>query len=98
MSHLGWRWTAWLTMILAGLFGTIGFFLIPETYAPTLLQRRAKKLRILTKNWALHSKSEEEEINLKAIVESYLLRPFKMITMEPILILVTVYMSVVSIP
>ncbi|KIW02092.1 hypothetical protein, variant 2 [Verruconis gallopava] len=94
-SPLGWRWTAWLIMIMASMFGFLGFFTIPETYAPVLLQRRARKLRYQTKNWALHAKSEEEPVDLKVIAEKYLLRPFKMIVMEPILILVTIYMSVI---
>jgi multidrug resistance protein len=96
MSHLGWRWTAWLTLIMASLFGSIGFIVIPETYAPVLLQRRAEKLRYETKNWALHAKSEEQPVDLRVIADTYLLRPFRMLLMEPILVLVTIYMSIVS--
>jgi MFS family permease len=95
MSYLGWRWTQWITLILAALFGTIGFFVIPESYAPVLLARRAKKLRYETKNWALHAKAEEEPVGIKVIVDKYLLRPFKMMFLEPILVLVTIYMSVI---
>jgi hypothetical protein len=95
MSHLGWRWTAWLTLIMASFFGLIGFIIIPESYAPVLLQRRAKKLRYETKNWALHAKADEQPVDLKLIVEKYLLRPFKMLVLEPILVLITLYMSLV---
>ena len=35
-SRLGWRWTAWITMIMATFFGTIAFICTPETYAPVL--------------------------------------------------------------
>lgn len=80
---------------MASLFATIGFFIIPETYSPVLLQRRAKRLRYGTKNWALHAKADESPVDLKVIAEKYLERPFKMIIMEPILILVTLYMSVI---
>ena len=95
MSHLGWRWTAWLTMIMAALFGIIGFFVIDETFAPVLLQRRAKKLKYQTKNWALHAEADEKEVNLKEIADKYLLKPFKMLALEPILVLVTLYMSLI---
>jgi MFS transporter, DHA1 family, multidrug resistance protein len=95
MSHLGWRWTQWITMIMAALAGTIGFFVIPETFAPVILQRKAKKLRYQTRNWALHAEADEKEVNLKEIVEKYLERPFKMLAMEPILVLVTLYMSLI---
>ena len=94
-ANLGWRWTQWFTMIIAGFFGTIGFFVIPETYAPVLLTRRAKKRRFETKNWALHAEAEESPMDLRIIAEKYLLRPFKMAVLEPILILVTIYMSVI---
>ncbi|PPJ52006.1 hypothetical protein CBER1_09643 [Cercospora berteroae] len=95
MSYLGWRWTQWITMIMAALFGTIGFFVIPETFAPVLLQRKAKKLKYKTKNWALHAPADEKEVNLKEIADKYLLKPFKMLVLEPILILVTLYMSLI---
>lgn len=95
MSYLGWRWTQWITLIMAALFGSIGFFVIPESYAPVLLAQRAKKLRYETKNWALHAKSEEQPVGLKVIVDKYLLRPFKMMFLEPILVVVTLYMSVI---
>jgi DHA1 family multidrug resistance protein-like MFS transporter len=95
MSYLTWRWTGYMTAILGFGFGTLGFLIIPETYAPVLLQRRAKKLRYKTRNWALHSKSEEEQVDFKRIVRVYLLRPFAMLILEPILLLVTIYMSLI---
>ncbi|KAF2257723.1 MFS general substrate transporter [Lojkania enalia] len=31
-SHLGWRWTSWITLIMAGFLGSIGYLIIPETF------------------------------------------------------------------
>ncbi|KAB2571733.1 putative transporter [Lasiodiplodia theobromae] len=95
MSHLGWRWTEYITAIMGFFFGTIGLFVVPETYAPVLLQRRAKNLRYETGNWAIHSKHDELRVDLKSIGRKYILRPFAMIFLEPILLLVTLYMAVV---
>jgi len=92
-SYLGWRWTAWITLIMAGLFGTIGLLVIPETSAQRILQYRAKRLRFETGNWALHAKADENPINLHTVVHIYLMRPWKMIVQEPILALMTAYMS-----
>ena len=92
-SHLGWRWTAWITMIMAGLFGGICFVILPETYAPVLLQRKAKKIRITTKNQAVRAKFEESPVDFKNIVTRILGRPFIMLALEPILLLVTLYTS-----
>lgn len=71
MSYLGWRWTAYLTAIMAFAFGLLGFLIIPETFAPTLLQARAKNIRQKTKNWAVHSKLDEHEVDLKEIANTY---------------------------
>jgi DHA1 family multidrug resistance protein-like MFS transporter len=92
-SYLGWRWTAWLTLIMASFFGIIGFFLIPETSAPRILQIRAAKIRHETKNWALHSRADETRITLSSIFHIYLARPWIMIVREPILALITAYLS-----
>lgn len=95
MSHLGWRWTQWITLIMAALFGTIGLFVIPETYAPVILQRKAKKLRYETKNWAIRAPADEKKVDFQEIIEKYILRPFKMLALEPILVLITIYMSLI---
>ena len=92
-SYLGWRWTAWLTLIMAAFFGIIGLLLIPETSAARILQIRAAKLRHETKNWALHSKADETRITLRSVFHVYLARPWVMIVQEPILALITAYLS-----
>lgn len=92
-SYLGWRWTAWITLIMAALFGGIGLFVIPETSAAKILQTRAKKLRYKTQNWALHAKADENPLDAQRILHVYLARPWIMIVKEPILALVTAYMS-----
>lgn len=47
-SYLGWRWTAWITMIMGALFWLIAVACVSESYAPVLLSRRAKKIRFET--------------------------------------------------
>lgn len=93
MSYLGWRWTAWITLIMTALFGIIGLFVIPETSAQAILTTKAKRLRFQTKKWALHSKMEENPLNAHRLVTVYLVRPFVMLVQEPILSLLTAYMS-----
>ena len=43
-EYLGWRWTNYLVMILAGV-GWLAMSSIKETYAPVILQRKAAKMR-----------------------------------------------------
>lgn len=91
ISYLGWRWTEYITAIWAFATAGIGLLVIPETFEPTLLVQRAKRLRHKTKNWALHAKTEEKVVNYQDIAARYLLRPFQMLAQEPILLLVTLY-------
>jgi len=92
-SSLGWRWTAWISMIMGIGFGSAGFVVLPETYVPALLKKKAQRLRFETKNWALHSKLEETPVNIKDFFVRYLSRPFVMLCLEPILLLMTLYIS-----
>lgn len=92
-SSLGWRWTAWVSMIMGIAFGAIGFVVLPETYVPILLKRKARQLRFKSKKWALHSKLEETPVDTKDFVIRYLSRPFIMLCLEPILLLMTLYIS-----
>lgn len=75
-------------------FGAVGFLIVPETYAPVLLQRRAKKIRYETRNWAIHSRHDESQVDLRYIMQKFIARPFAMLFLEPILLLVTLYVSV----
>lgn len=94
-SELGWRWTAWLTLIPGAVLWAVLLFLIPETYGPVILKKRARELRFETGNWALHSPIEEHRLEFKDIAHRYILRPMAMLCREPILALVTIYMSLI---
>lgn len=94
-SSLGWRWTAWVTLILASAFGLAALAFVPETYGPLILQRRAARLRQETGNFAYHSALDENPPTLNDILFKYFLRPCQMLAKEPILLLVTLYISLV---
>ncbi|KAL3473986.1 major facilitator superfamily domain-containing protein [Aspergillus californicus] len=94
-SYLGWRWTAWITLIASGSFGLIAWFIVPETYHPVLLQRRAARLRRETGNDALYAFLDNHKPTLSDIIRKYLFRPIQMLFLEPILILITLYLALV---
>lgn len=95
MSYSGWRWTAWITMIMAGPVGILCLVIVPETSTPVLLQKRAKRICHETRNWAMHAKADEKEVNFKELRNTYLLRPLQMLALEPILLLITTYLGFV---
>ncbi|KAL3429586.1 major facilitator superfamily domain-containing protein [Aspergillus tetrazonus] len=92
-SSLGWRWTAWLSLILGIVFIAMGYFILPETYVPVLLKRKAVQLRLKTGNTALHSALEAKPVSAADFVVRYLSRPFVMLCLEPILFSMTLYIS-----
>jgi DHA1 family multidrug resistance protein-like MFS transporter len=92
-SYLGWRWTSWFTLIMAGLSGIIGWFVVGETSGSRILQLRAAKLRNESGNNAYYSEADQTKLTAKNVVNVYLLRPFIMLGQEPILALITAYMS-----
>jgi len=92
-SSLGWRWTSWITLIMAVVFGAIGWFIIPETSAARILQIRARKIRKDTGDKEYHAKADRQKLTFETIMTVYLVRPFKMLVQEPILALMTAYMS-----
>ena len=92
-TSLGWRWTAWLSLILGVVFSAIGYVVLPETYVPVLLKRRARDLRFKTRHWAYHAPIETKPVYLRDFVVRYLSRPFVMLCLEPILLMMTLYIS-----
>ncbi|KUJ19385.1 putative MFS multidrug transporter [Mollisia scopiformis] len=95
MSYIGWRWNAYITLIISLFLCVTGFFIIPETFGPVILQAKAHKIRLETRNWAIHSAFDAQEINMKSIIQVYLTRPYIMLTREPVLLLLTIYMSLI---
>lgn len=80
---------------MAAFLGSIGVFIVPETSANRILQVRAQKIRFETKNLAVHAKADETPLDLHSVIHTYLFRPFIMLVREPILLLITLYLSYV---
>lgn len=83
-SYLGWRWTAWITLIMSAFFGLLGLVTVPETYAPVLLKRKAERMRHDTRNWALHATIDESPVHMQALFDKYFSKPWIMLFQEPI--------------
>lgn len=92
-SRLGWRWTLYIPALLSFVNGTVSLFLLRETYAPCILVTKAVALRRRTENWGIHAKQERLEVDPKELVEKYFTRPLRMLVTEPIILLVSLYMS-----
>lgn len=54
----GWRWTIWVVAWLGVFVVVMLFFLLPETSAPNILYRRAKRARVTTGDTRYRSQPE----------------------------------------
>jgi DHA1 family multidrug resistance protein-like MFS transporter len=70
-------------------------FLLEETYPPVILVNKATELRRRTRNWGIHAKQEEIEVDLRELLEKNLSRPLRLLYTEPIILAVSVYMAFV---
>lgn len=93
LSYLGWRWTAYLVGIMGGAALIANLFFLQESYPPVVLVSKAAELRRRTKNWGIHAKQEEVEVDLRELVTKNFSRPLRLLFTEPVVFLVSFYMS-----
>jgi len=84
----------WVNMAFAGVI-MIVVGLIPETYAPVILKRRAAKLRKETGNMNIITEQEKVKLTLHDIIRTSLIRPITMILTEPVLDLMCMYIVLI---
>ncbi|KAL5947047.1 hypothetical protein ACKVV1_000120 [Pyricularia oryzae] len=87
--YVGWRWTSWVTLIGVAVFGTAAFLATPETSGPVILRRRAASMGLSDE------KTGQARPTASVFVQKYLTKPPKMLVLEPILLIFTIYMSLV---
>jgi DHA1 family multidrug resistance protein-like MFS transporter len=92
-SHLGWRWNVYLPGIMGCAAVVLNVLFLQESYAPVVLVSKAAELRRRTKNWGIHAKQEEVEVDLKELMTKNFTRPIRLLVTEPIILLLTIYMS-----
>jgi DHA1 family multidrug resistance protein-like MFS transporter len=84
-------------MIFSGVCTIIVIIFLPETYAPVILLKKKNKLvkedPVGSKN--LYAEHEKQDWSIAGVIHRTVFRPFHMLALEPILILITIYLSVV---
>lgn len=84
----------WVNMAFAGVVSVMTC-LIPETYAPVILKKRAKKLRAETGNPNIMTEQEAEDLSLTELLKTVLVRPITMMLTEPVLDLMNMYIVLI---
>lgn len=89
MEKKGWRWTMWIHLFFSGA-GLPFIFMMKETYKPAIMRRRAKARGITIQQpnvspWQL----------IKILLVITVLRPLEMLVSEPIVVVLSLYASLV---
>ena len=91
--HLGWRWTEYFVAMMGFLALALNVLFLEETYPPVVLVSKAAELRRRTRNWGIHAKQEEIEVNANELITKNFSRPLRLLVTEPIVLLITIYMA-----
>ncbi|KAG0158869.1 hypothetical protein PDIDSM_6389 [Penicillium digitatum] len=92
-QYLGWRWMCWIALILSAV-ALLFAILLKETYAPTLLQKKAARLRKETGESRWWSRYDQKA-SLPEVLGLNLSRPFVMAVTEPICIFWNIYIAII---
>lgn len=52
-DSLGWRWTAWITLLMAAFFGIPAYLVVPETYVPVLKGQPKPEFKVFLSKYLL---------------------------------------------
>ncbi|KAI5917206.1 major facilitator superfamily transporter [Camillea tinctor] len=92
----GWRWIEGLMAAFTGLLWITCSLLIPETYAPILLRKRAAKLSQMTgKVYVSKLDAGKPKKTVSQEFKVALSRPWILLFREPIVLLTSLYMAIV---
>lgn len=84
----------WVNMAFAGVI-LILMGLIPETYSPVILKRRAIRLRKEIGDRNIITEQEKHKLTIRDIIRTSLIRPITMIMTEPVLDLMCMYIVLI---
>jgi MFS family permease len=94
--NAGFRWVLGFLAAFSGAVWIMGSLLIPETYAPVLLRRRAERLSKLSgKVYRSQIDIDQGPVSLKNSFKVSLSRPWILLFREPIVFLLSLYMAIV---
>ena len=90
VSATSWRWIFGAVSIACATFQVMALFFLPETYGPTILRRRMQRLKVQTGNPNLVLESDN---NLLAALRISIVRPFLLLSTQPIVQVIALYMA-----
>ncbi|KAF2431754.1 MFS general substrate transporter [Tothia fuscella] len=93
-QRLGWRWAYWILIIASGVVTILITFLMAESYAPAIVEKKTQRLRKELEREDLRSKLALEVTGLVLLKRS-LVRPIKLLTRSPAVIAMSLYVATI---
>lgn len=90
----GWRWPFRFVLIFAAL-SLLPVLLLPETYGPVILQRRARRIRRRDPASNMYAQLDLEKSRLRDLVVVFLGRPFRMLFTEALVAFSCLFLSLI---
>ncbi|CAG8121567.1 unnamed protein product [Penicillium salamii] len=90
----GWQWVQGFLAAFSGALCLAIIFFLPETYAPVLLQKRARALQKSTGH-VYRSKMDEKRMKPSKALTAALSRPWVLLFCEPIVFLLSLYTAII---
>ncbi|KAJ2904592.1 putative fluconazole resistance protein 1 protein [Zalerion maritima] len=104
-EYAGWKWVLGVMAIFTGVIWIVVSLVVPETYTPVILRKRAAKLSKLTGkayisrldagHGPVAGGGAKKQKSLSAEFKTALSRPWKLLFKEPIVLLTSLYMAIV---
>ncbi|KAL2829134.1 major facilitator superfamily domain-containing protein [Aspergillus pseudoustus] len=95
LDRYGWRWIGWVTLLTYVGVGLLTPFTVWESSRKRILEVRAAKVRKETGDTRYYAPSEKHRLTLGTLVQRYGKMPLQMMAQEPILIVITAYLTLV---
>lgn len=93
---VGWRWIEGVLAIATGIVLVAYILIVPETYAPVLLRRRAVQLSKLTgKVYKSQLELKQGSKMLNNVLKISLSRPWVLLVTEPIVTILSIYQAII---
>ncbi|CEI69908.1 hypothetical protein FVEN_g7230 [Fusarium venenatum] len=92
-QYLGWRWDAWIPLILGGA-GVLMMLTVKETYHPAILKKKAARLRKENDDpryWCQY----DQKLSTWHLIKINMSRPFILLATEPILWFMDIWISLI---
>ncbi|KAL4876185.1 MFS multidrug transporter [Aspergillus karnatakaensis] len=95
LDRYGWRWIGWVTLLTYVGVGILTPFTVWESSRKRVLELKAARARKETGDTRYYAPSEKHSLTFATLVQRYGKMPVSMITQEPILIIITLYLTLV---